>query len=313
MTVIKILLGLLLLLTTHFSYAVVQQYMTFSTDEINPGDVFTKARLIEEELLTFDKSGELFTKPMITVAYKVERASSKDVFFLAKSLNFSAKRLSLNHTNEVVGREFAVHVYRNQPLHVYRVLNEALKSIQAAQRSLSIQGFNSELTPVSATPTQVYNKILMNNRLVSILNQDKVDPRDVIKIIDHCYELSLRLFHTQQGDRNIRPFVPSKNTQTDKTPTDVFYHLISTFQSLNQYAKSNLNLTAMQISATNTQREILPSDVMDIAMALNAELTYLAYQAKVKIPFDTSITRQEVTSNMVFDMVSRIQHVFKQP
>ena len=186
----RVLFVLLLLSILPVANAEVESNKTLSTDDISPSDVYVRARVIEQQLLTFDPEGTLFTKTQTPPAYSVENAQPREVFFLAKSLNFSAKRLSLNHTNKEFGRSFAVHVYRNQPLHVYRVLNEALKSIQATQNTLSIVEFKENIPKVQSSPTQVYNKILRNNRLLSILNQDKIQPQDVIKVVDHCYALS---------------------------------------------------------------------------------------------------------------------------
>lgn len=136
-------------------------------------------------------------------------------------MNLNAKRFSFKHTDNV-GREFSVHVYRNEPLHVYRVFSEVLKSIRAVQSSLTIESYNIRIPHEPATPTQVYNKTLSNNRLLSILNSNKMQPKDVIKVVEYCYELSLLLFASQYPGVKIAPYVQLEIEPIDKTPTDVF-------------------------------------------------------------------------------------------
>lgn len=309
MQIIKRVLFVLLLVSIWpVANAEVESNKTLSADDISPSDVYVRARVIEQQLLTFDPEGTLFTKTQTPPAYSVEDAQPREVFFLAKSLNFSAKKLSLNHTNKKLGRSFAIHVYRNQPLHVYRVLNEALKSIQATQDTLSIVEFKENIPKVQTSPTQVYNKILRNNRLLSILNQDKIQPQDVIKVVDHCYVLSQLLFGKQSATQasEIAEDIPQY-----KTPTDVFTHLVKTLKMLKMYTESNFGLLSMEITASKIEREIEPSDVLDLAMTLNAQLTYLAYQQKIKVPI-TNIDRQGVSPSLVFHIVSKIQRTLKQ-
>ncbi|MBW8186617.1 hypothetical protein [Shewanella nanhaiensis] len=310
MRIIKIVLFAQLFFSAWSTYAAIESRKTLSTEDITPSDVYVRARLIEEQLLTFDPERKLFTHAQSAPAYKVANAQPREVFFLAKSLNFSAKRLSLNYTNQDIGRNFAVHVYRNQPIHVYRVLNEALKSIQATQNTLSIAEFKADIPKMISTPTHVYNKILRNNRLLSLLNRDKIQPQDVIKIVDHCYILSQLLFAKSPVVEDAGVSV-TEDISLDKTPTDVFIHLIKTLKMLQISTETSFNLLSMEITASKIEREIEPSDVLDLAMALNAQLTFLAYQQKIKVP-GTNIDRQEVTPSHVFYLVSKIQATLEQ-
>lgn len=83
MRVVKgILLGLVSLFICYRSYAVVLDNSTLMIDNIQPSDVFMRARLIEGELLTFDLNEDLFTKYNSTVAYQVINAQPREVFLL---------------------------------------------------------------------------------------------------------------------------------------------------------------------------------------------------------------------------------------
>ena len=279
-------------------------------EQIQPSDVYARALWLEKEIRLLAKDPMLGA--MYEPAYQVDNAHPREVFFLAKSLIGKAQRLSFEHTKSLGGKGILASTYRDKPVYVFKALDQVMVSIWQVKQSMDITQEIQEVPINNATPTDVYNQLLINSRLISVLNSNRVEPSDVIRIVDYTYEVAMALHQELNSGKFFDPRLIDQEAFTDKTPEDVFNHLISLIELLNKYAYKNFQREIMTITKQDVKREIYPSDVIDLASIISAELTFMAHTSFVKVQDVHKKRKEEVTPNNVFKMINNIRSVLEQ-
>jgi DNA helicase TIP49 (TBP-interacting protein) len=184
-------------------------------------------------------------------------------------------------------------------------------SVQFVKQANKLETHLEEEMVATATPTDVYNKLLINSRMLSNLNTNKIKPSDVLEIVNKSCEIAIVLKESLL--KNNAPLNTDKIDQvhySNKKPQDVFYNLVSLFDLVTQYAADNFTKELLSLETVKINRKIEPSDVFDLANLLLAELSYLAHSNSLTIPNDSAFMyEEEITPSIVFNRVNDIHTI----
>ncbi len=281
-------------------------------NDIQPRDVYARAVWLNEEITLLDVDNKLTIKNTVP-AYKVTNAQPYEVNFIAKSVLNKAQRLSFSYTKKLGGHTPKSKLFHDQPINVFRLLNQSMISIQFVKQANEIETLCKEEIVTNATPSDVYNMLLENARMLSNLNTNKIKPSDVLEVIDEAFDLAIEIKQNSlKGGTYINTEIINKAQYTDKTPRDVFYNLVSLYGLLTEYARDEFTKEILQIEIVEIDREIEPSDVIDLANLILAELTYLTQSNSLmtqKKPVQLNNRTGKTTPSTVFNRVNDIRAV----
>ena len=282
------------------------------SDDIQPKDVCARASWLEKEIKLIDFDQKLTSKNTIP-AYKVSNAKPYEVNFIAKSVLNKSQRLCFTYTKSLGGKTPKSRLFHDQPINVFRLLNQSMISVQFVKQAGNIDILLEEEPVSDATPSDVYNKLLTNSRMLSNLNTNKIKPADVLEIVDRAFDIAVALQESLKKDTSRSNTQPvHKADLQGKTPANVFYNMVSLFQVIEDYADEHFSRQLLQLEPVKVDREIEPSDVIDLASLLLAELSYLADSASLFIPENTTPSGEikgEITPSTVFNRVNKIHGI----
>ena len=120
--------------------------------------------------------------------------------------------------------------------------------------------------------------------------------------MDQAYELAVQV--TSLSNPEFSPADTDKDLDiVDKTPNDVFYKLIDILKYMSSLSKDRI-----QVHAINTDREIEPSDVIDLANLLYSQLRQILDVRYIKIQHNTK-HRYNITPSHVYARLNQIQAI----
>lgn len=272
--------------------------------DIEPRDVFSRVIWLEKEIRALE-SFKKIDESELEIAYIVDRASPREVYFAAISLLKKTQRLCFEITGKLGGswnKDF-----RNKPVDVFRVLNQVMISIHTIKSYQYTTLSTSEKPTLYAGPTDVYNQILKVSRLVSVLHEEPVTPADVLNVVNKSLGVAQKL-HTLIHNRAYTPV--TTKTLTQKQPRDVFHNIHQLLSTTTQFSRSYYNIGMLNIYPLSINRDIAPSDVIDIAYLLNAELEYILQSQFIgKKASPPATVKGKITPSVVFTHVNKIRHI----
>ena len=281
-------------------------------NDIQPRDVYARAAWLYEEITLLDVDKK-FTTNNTVPAYKVTNAQPYEVNFIAKSVLNKAQRLSFSYTKKLGGHTPKSKLFHDKPINVFRLVNQSMISVQFVKQANGIETQFKEEIVNTATPSDVYNQLLKNSRMLSNLNTNKIKPSDVLEVIDEACQIAIEIKQNSlKGGAELNTDTINEVQYTDKTPQDVFYNLVSLFGLLSEYARDEFTKEILQLEVVNIDREIEPSDVIDLANLILAELTYLAESNSLVVRHNSTFIqerKEKITPSTVFNRVNDIRAV----
>ncbi len=278
-------------------------------EDIQPKDVYARSLWLEKEIKLVDVDNNLTSSNTIP-AYRVTKAKPYEVNFIAKSVLNKAQRLCFTYTKSLGGHTPKSRLFHDKPVNVFRLLNQSMISIQFVKQANEIKTRLNEEIVADATPSDVYNKLLVNSRMISNLNTNKIKPSDVLAIVDEAYGVAVALKQDiLKSNYKLNTGVVNEVQYSDKSPQDVFYNLISLFDLITKYASDNLSKELLRLEPINVDREIEPSDVIDLASLVLAELTFLANSNSILLRGNSNFlyeSDREVTPSTVYNRINEI-------
>ncbi len=242
-----------------------------TTSEVVPAHVFqhvAKARsevdLIRQEM----GKRKLETPP----PFRVEKAAPREVYFQAITLFRKSGRLAFEHTRERAD-ELPMPTGTIQPGDVKEVVDKALDRLSRVKEALGVKE-SAALPPLDPKmePTDVFHQIVMANRELNNLLEQRFSPSDVYREITVAITYMSRLLDSP-GSVSTPPKAPKFERR--KRPTDVYRTLVDCFEDIHVIGeKSGVRMLDLKVHEDRVEY-VEPSDVYDIAALLVSELAYL--------------------------------------
>lgn len=166
------------------------------------------------------------------------------------------------------------------PPHVHQVLASALERLDEVREGVGIvgaveaveQGSPLEIDPAS-TPSHVFQAIVQSNRQLNRMLEQPVQPGDVYQLVQQGVFYSSEIL-AAVGDQNPLPAAPGY--EPGLQPGHVYGRLLSVFDRLAEvFDHLDLQMVQWRGGAYVVDESLAPSDVLDVATLLLAELEYL--------------------------------------
>ncbi|MCF6765798.1 hypothetical protein L3V82_08430 [Thiotrichales bacterium 19S3-7] len=237
---------------------------------ITPSNVLAQVNTINAEL---ELIRQAMGKPMIdNPPYQVKNASPREVYFEAQALFDKANRLTYEITGVYVHTPMISYQKNLKPKDVLNVVNQALSCINLISQALSIDTSAIEKqTNESATPTDVFNRIIFVNAMLDHLLYQKTSPADVYEQVT----LSLEYVNELLSHFDTTTKVTKPEFIANKTPKDVFFELVNCLKIIKELAISaNIQMLSVNDQLV-AQSNITPNDVYNISKVILAEIKYL--------------------------------------
>jgi len=245
----------------------------------------------------------------------ITNASPHDVYFQARTLTIKANRLSFELIREqndppVLPGGTIRPAEVKAMITIKAMITKAGAAISDINREFNIlKTYPPEKLQKNITPSDVFMAIMAVNRHLNALLEKRFAAEEVYQVVTLAISYAANLLAEHSGAVRI----PKKPAYIiNKKPLDVYYRLYKCLQLIIQiYKIENFNILEIDISAIQ-ERNIIPSDVFDMASLVVARLDYLhkkkhihrvarkAYFPGRKFPSDvyqqTAILEQQLVS-----------------
>jgi len=242
-----------------------------SLRDILPADVLARAKLLsaELELIRFEMGKPQNTQPRLLL----RNAAPREVFFQALTLFQKSNRLSFEQTRSRGKSPERFPAAQLTPGHVWHAVDKSLQRVLVVKRKLGIKEKAEEVTQdISTTPTEVFVAIVIANRQLNLLLEQRFSPSDVYQQVSRAMNYTARLLGTFPEAQRF-PDPPA--FERGKRPDHVYKRLLNCYALLDQIAKaSSVKMLELTENVQSVQGKT-PSDVYDIASLLVSELAYL--------------------------------------
>jgi hypothetical protein len=242
-----------------------------SLETITPADVFARVQLLRKEL--DDIRFEMGKPKSQEVGLLVEGATPHEVFFQAQTLDRKVAQLTLELIGKPQGPEQKWNPGDIHPLHVWKMVDTALRRLLLLKQGLELTIANSEALPdPTTTPTQVFLEIGLALKQLNLLLIHQFSPKDVVEQITLGRDYAKHLL-TKFPDPTAPASLPT--LERGRTPWDVYYRLSGCYTVLANIARVS-KIKMLTLATQKLDRsEIQPNDVYDLATLIVSELAYL--------------------------------------
>jgi len=240
------------------------------TPLITPTEVYQKVQVIgaEIELIRLEMGVPATTKE----TFMVTNAQPREVYFQALTLFKKSNRLLFEQLREKE-KEPAELPADIQPNDVLNLVNRSYTLIMRVKAYLGIPE-TSMPTPSSEerSPSDVFELILVQNRKLNSLLQQRFSPADVYQQLTYGVGVMGAIIATLPVTNRLGV---EPETERRKTPTDVYSRLLETFGRLCS-VMGELDESCLRIDSAELKRpDVTPSDVYDLASLVVSEMLYL--------------------------------------
>lgn len=238
--------------------------------DVAPADVFSAVQVINTDLgLLREHMG----RPKATILnIRVYDAAPHDVYFQALTLFRKANRLSFEITRL---QEQAPPMPEKLilPADVLVLVKSAHRSIHKVMNHLNLQvNHDRQVRHKNKTPTDVFRDILRTNRQLNQLLERRFDPSDVYMEVT----LAIGYADCQLAQYPFAIRIPDEALfEKGKRPSHVYFRLLECLQIISNIYKELSLKTLVIDSAHIDEKNITPSDVLDVALLVVARLDFL--------------------------------------
>ncbi len=253
---------------------------SISLDEITPADVLARVQLLRDtlELIRFEMG-----KPLATPSEAiVTNVHSHEAYFQALTLFHKADRLALELTGSTGLSPAPMSLSTLEPLHIWKLVNASYLRILSIKEELGLKEIVSERPEDSSTSlTAIGRAIVQANRQINLLQERHFSPSDVSQqvLLANQYAKKLLAGFPQSTIADEAPPL-----ERGKRPAEVFLRLVECYATLEKIAHQSgiavLHLDLPAAQKIGASRQLVPSDVYDMATLLVSDLAYLHAQMK---------------------------------
>jgi len=252
-------------------------------ETITPADVYVRVRQVRAEL-------ELIRSEMGRPVYQgwnptISNAMPRQVYFQARTMFEKTNQLCFELVRER-GQPLKEPGGLIQPALVLDVVTATLERLKVIKAGLGIPE-QVELPPrdPSKQPSDVILEIMHANRQINMLMDLGFSPGNVYREVTMSVHYAARLLALYPGVERL----PAEPTMVrGKQPQDVYERLLDCFSLASALSKQgHLEPLTLEVSPAGIER-VIPSDVYDLAILIQAELAYLHGQTHgVRPPRDS--------------------------
>jgi hypothetical protein len=269
-------------------------------ESILPADVLARTNLLADEI---DLIRLELGKPKIQNSSEIViNASPRDVYFQAQTSFIKANRLLYEQTGDRDVIPPVVDVKLIQPFHVWQMVNKAFEQILKVKKRLNINEQSVEKQyPKNSSPSDVFTRVVMNNRQLKALIKQQFYPGDSFRKINESIHVMAALLATTPSVKRI-PLAYAFERR--KTPSDVYDYLIKTRSILIKIMSNYKVIFAHFQNNNNATKDKDAGDVYDLASLIAADLHYVhSFKLTAAHPAKTYLAGNKIPSD-VYQRVS---------
>ena len=243
----------------------------FQAAEIEPPDVYQAVRQVSQDI---ELIREVMGRPKLEAAtWVVEHAEPRHVYYQAQTLFRKVGRLN----RQLTGTESTmppVPTGEIEPQHVLQVIHAAQERVEAIRGELGIN-YRSELPARESDrePKDVFRETVQLGRQLNLMLDRPIQPQDVYAQLELAATYVAGALTTDESVPvygTLPPFEPHK------VPADVYRRVLECL-GIAQDIGSQHGISVLQLNLRRElrRRDIMPSDVYDLATTVLAEVAYL--------------------------------------
>lgn len=239
--------------------------------EIEPPDVYQAVRQASQDI---ELVREVMGRPILDAdPWVVEHAEPRHVYYQAQTLFRKVGRLKRQLANEESVMP-PVPTGEIEPQHVLQVIHAAQEGVEVIRGELGIN-YRTELPTREADrePKDVFREIVQLGRQLNLMLDRPIQPQDVygqIELAATYVAGALTTDETAPVYGELPPFEPHK------VPADVYRRVLECL-GIAQDIGGQHGISVLQLNLRRElrRRDIMPSDVYDLATTVLAEVAYL--------------------------------------
>jgi hypothetical protein len=309
---VSVFTALLLLLFTGETILATEHAPSYNSSTTTPSHVYVELQRVEQ--LIDQLSRYMGVQEPDPLHISITNASPHDVYFQARTLIIKANRLSF----ELIREQNAPPILPGgtiRPAEVKTMITKAGLAISDISREFKIlKTYRPQKPQKGITPSDVLKAIMTGNRHLNALLEKRFAAEEVYQVVTLAISYASNLLAEHSGAVRI----PKKPGYiANKRPLDVYYRLYKCLQLIIQiYKIETFDILEIDISSIQ-EKNIIPSDVFDMASLVVARLDYLykkkhilrvtreAYFPGRKFPSDvyqqTAILEQQLTALLSYE------------
>jgi hypothetical protein len=253
---------------------------SIALSQVTPQNVLTK---INKNTLAIKLISEhMGITPRSCNHFHALKVSPREVYFQALRFKFKIDSLY----NEIIEEPIPaprIQKYlrpKIEPITVLRIVTNTELTLLKILKHLNIKySAKDTKAPNNTSPTDVYNKLLIENDIVNQLLDNKTLPKDVFQVS------TLSLYYAGEilSSMNVRPYALQLKTEyKNKTPEDVLnlqLNILSKITAISQ----NLQIKTLFLKRDTCSEKIEPNDVEELAYIALSELFSIANKLKISV------------------------------
>ena len=272
--------------------------------DIEPPDVYQAVRQVSQDI---ELVREVMGRPKLDApTWVVEHAEPRHVYYQAQTLFRKVDRLNRQFTNEESTMP-RVPTGEIEPQHVLQVIHAAQGLVENVREELGIN-YRSELPVREADrePKDVFRETVQLGRQLNLMLDRPIQPQDVYGQIELAATYVAGALTT---DESIPVYGELPPFEPHKVPADVYRRVLECLGIAQDIgAQNGISVLQLNLRRELRRRDIIPSDVYDLATTVLAEVAYLTLTLDA---FDVDVPPIErpkhVFPSHVYQMASMLQ------
>lgn len=242
-----------------------------NAQEIAPPDVYQAVRQVAQDI---ELVREVMGRPKLEAdAWVVEHAEPRHVYYQAQTLFRKVGRLNRQLTGEDSTMP-PIPTGEIEPQHVLQVIHAAQERVEAIRRELGIN-YRSELPTREADrePKDVFRETVQLGRQLNLMLDRPIQPQDVYSQLELAATYVAGALTT---DENAPVYGALPPFEPHKVPADVYRRVLECLGIAQDIGEQNgISVLQLNLRRELRRRDIMPSDVYDLATTVLAEVAYL--------------------------------------
>lgn len=291
-----------LLQRTIFVLAMLTVKSTFAANDVSPTDVYYEVQKMAVDIQLVSK--EMGIDGVEMPSMSVTGAQPREVYFQALTLFKKANRLLFEQMRQRQP-ELAERQLEITPADVMHVVQQSHAIIQRVKTYLSITEISPEIRQrEERTPTDVFKLIVDQNRSLNRLLQQRFAPGDVYQRLTH----GVGLMSTVLASFDIEPVLGNEpDFVRQKTPTQVYASLAELYNVIHKIIALAGGQCLIMGDEEQRRKDLVPSDVYDMASIVSAQLRYLHVNRKDIAPMRKSYYPGDKLPSHVYQRAGRLR------
>lgn len=243
-----------------------------------PSDVYQKLSNIKSNIDLIAK--HMGITPPSCINYQIRSASPREVYFQAVQLKNKTHRLQAEITGKYHPQtmNISLPVKSLSPNDVFSIMSTVNENISIIMNHLRLKDAEAIKTKKS-TPSDVYEKLLVTNQLVSELLEQKILPVDTYMTTTLSIYYTGKILSMMPG---VNPTVSIQEIYNNKTPYDVFDKQIEIIHVLKKIA-ALLNIDMLTIEPNECKLTVESDNTLDLSYLILSEIAYIASKKGILI------------------------------